>query len=132
MWPGTGSEHERSGSRSMAEVQRGEELQKTLRLIARALSRIEAGEYLETELRNLRSLILDCLDIAGPAKALIQSADELYRLAHECAYEQEQDILLDEEPHVTPSRLAAAEAALASFQAVVVQTQRQQRDAHTS
>lgn len=115
----------------MAEDQRVEELQKTLRLIARALSRIEAGEYLETELRNLRSLILDCLDIAGPAKAVIQSADELYRLAHECACEQEQDIVLDKEPHVTPTHLAAAEAALASFQAILMQTQSPEQDART-
>lgn len=100
----------------MAQVQRVEELQKTLRLIARALRRIEAGEYLETELRNLRSLILDCLDLVGSTKALIQSADELYRLALECAYEQEQDMLLNEEPLVTRTRLEAAEAALKQFQ----------------
>ncbi len=96
--------------------QREQELQTNLRFIARALRRIETGEDLETELRNLRTFILDCLTLVGSDQRVVHAADELYRLAHECAYEQEQDIILDEEPHVSPTHLEAAEAALARFQ----------------
>ncbi len=96
--------------------QRETELQTSLRFIARALRHIEAGEDFETELRNLRTFILDCLEGAEPTGDLIHAADELYRHAHEPACEQEQDIILDEEPHVSPTHLEAAEAALARFQ----------------
>ncbi len=92
------------------------DLQTNLRFIARALRRIEAGEDLEPELRNLRTFILACLEGTEPSKALVDAADELYRRAHELAHEQEQDIILDEEPHVSPTHLEAAEAALARFQ----------------
>ena len=96
--------------------QREADLQTNLRFIARALRRIEAGENLEPELRNLRTFILACLEGPEPSKALVDAADELYRRAHELAHEQEQDIILDEEPHVSPTHLEAAEAALARFQ----------------
>ena len=96
--------------------QREVEIQINLRFIARALRQIEAGEDFETELRNLRTFILACLEGTEPSKALVDAADELYRRAHELAYEQEQDIILDEEPHVSPTHLEAAEAALARFQ----------------
>jgi hypothetical protein len=96
--------------------QREAELQTNLRFIARALRHIEAGEDLEPELRNLRTFILACLEGPEPSKVLVDAADELYRRAHELAYEQEQDIILDEEPHVSPTHLEAAEAALARFQ----------------
>jgi hypothetical protein len=46
--------------------QRKTELQTNLRFIARALRRIEIGEDLEPELRNLRTFILDCLEGAEP------------------------------------------------------------------
>ena len=96
--------------------QREVELQTNLRFIARALRHIEVGEDFETELRNLRTFILACLEGTEPSKALVDAADELYRRAHDLAYEQEQDIILDEEPHVSPTHLEAAEAALARFQ----------------
>jgi hypothetical protein len=96
--------------------QREVELQTNLRFIARALRHIEAGEDLEPELRNLRTFILACLEGTEPSKALVDAADDLYQRAHDLAYEQEQDIILDEEPHVSPTHLEAAEAALARFQ----------------
>jgi hypothetical protein len=92
------------------------DLQANLRFIVGALRRIEAGEDLENELRNLRTFILNCLEQSQPHADLIHAADELYRLAHELAFEQEQDIFLDEEPRVSPTRLQAAEAALARFE----------------
>jgi hypothetical protein len=96
--------------------QREAELQTNLRFIARALRHIEVGEDFETELRNLRTFILTCLEGTEPSKALVDAADDLYQRAHELAYEQEREILLDEEPHVSPTHLEAAEAALARFQ----------------
>jgi hypothetical protein len=59
--------------------QREAELRTNLRFIARALRRIEAGEDLEPELRNLRTFILACLEGTEPSKALVDAADELYR-----------------------------------------------------
>jgi hypothetical protein len=96
------------------------ELHANLCFIARALRRIEAGENLEPELRNLRTSILTCLEGVSPNECLARAADKLYRSAYELAYEQEREILLDEEPHVSPTRLEAAEAALARFQAVLL------------
>jgi hypothetical protein len=51
------------------------------------------------------------------------AADDLYQRAHDLAYEQEQDIILDEEPHVSPTHLEAAEAALARFQIALVEAE---------
>ncbi len=104
--------------------EREEELQTNLRFIARALRHIETGEDMEAELRNLRMFILDCLSHIGPDPLAVHAADELYRLAHECASEQEQDIILDEEPHVSLTRQEAAEAALVQFQIALFETNR--------
>lgn len=78
---------------------------------------------MEPGLRNLRTFILDCIYLVGSDQRVLHAADELYRLAHECAYEQEQDILLDEEPRVSPTRLEAAVAALVQFQIALFKTE---------
>ncbi len=103
----------------MAVEPQDDEVRSSLRVTARALRRIETGKDLEPELRNLRIFILECLELVGPDERLIRAADELYRLAYECAYEQEQDILFDEEPYVSPTCLQATEEALERFQAAL-------------
>jgi hypothetical protein len=98
-------------------------IEDNVQFVARALCRIESGETPETDLHNLRIFLLDALDLIEPDSRTIAAADDLYRLASECAYEQEREVLTEEKPHVRLEHMKAAREALLTFREALLQAQ---------
>ena len=75
----------------------------------------------ETDLYNLRIFLLDTLDLIELDPRITAAADELHRLASECVYEQEREVLTHEEPHVRPEQGRLARVALLTLRDVLLQ-----------
>jgi hypothetical protein len=96
-------------------------IEDTMQFVARALCRIESGETPETDLHNVRIFLLDILDLIEPDLEITAAADDLHRLASECVYEQEREVLADEEPHVRPELARAARETLVRLHEALLQ-----------
>ena len=98
-------------------------IEDNIQFVAHALCRIEAGETPETDLHNLRIFLLEALDLIEPDPRITAAADDLHRLASECVYEQEREVLTEETPHVRPENVKAAREALLRFREALLQAQ---------
>src|SRR3954466_1907909 len=60
-------------------------LEETLGFIQRALDRIQAGEAVEPELRNVRAYLLNILERVDPDPVIEAASDDLYDVAKQCS-----------------------------------------------
>lgn len=94
-----------------------EAMRETIDFCTRALIRIERAEAADTELHNIRAYILNTLEMIEADPAIQAASDAFYREAADYVTELDREILTSPrgEPHVSPTRRDAVEAALDSF-----------------